>query len=261
MDFENVSIWGPIADMPLFHGMTLGELALYCKSFPDGIHVDDLVESGVLHRGISIPSEILKKGNLTIIPMQGWKRDMRWEDTGLNWIETSPNIANLQSAYEYAFMSLGLFASTNYGLDNCNFIKMEPNWLAKLPFHSFSSKYIAAHKIVQYIKESLREYSSGFSLFVNSNNKNFVDILVEDIRKIVPGAFGLALLALSQQYTHFYAMGSDNYRFLRTHFGDSELLDTLISNQKRINIKYFIDKWKKNARHFIEKTKIFYLYD
>lgn len=261
MDSENISIWGPVAGMPLFHGMTIGELARYCKSLLNGIQVNDLIESGVLHPGIVIPSEVLSKGNLTVIPMQGWRRNMRWEDTGLKWTETSPNIANLQSAYEYAFMSLGIFASINYGFDNCNFIKMEPQWIEKLPFHSFTSKYIVAHRIIQYAKESLQESYTGFSLSVNSKNRNLIDVNIEDLRRTVPAAFGLVLLALSQEYTHFYVIGDDNYRFLGTHFGDGELLSVLASKQKRINIRYFIDKWKEDARCFVEKTKDFYLYD
>lgn len=54
--------------IPYRHGMTIGELAkLFNKEY--NINCD-----------------------LTVIPMLGWERDMYWEDTGLEWIPTSPHI-------------------------------------------------------------------------------------------------------------------------------------------------------------------------
>ncbi len=39
--------------------------------------------------------------NLKIITMEDWKRKMDWEDTGLNWIPTSPHIPHSFSPYYY----------------------------------------------------------------------------------------------------------------------------------------------------------------
>lgn len=63
--------------IPLRHGMTLGELArMYNDRF--GIHAD-----------------------LHVIPVQGWRRDMRFAATGLPWVGTSPNIRSLEAALLY----------------------------------------------------------------------------------------------------------------------------------------------------------------
>lgn len=63
--------------IPLRHGMTLGELArFYNERF--GIGAD-----------------------LRVIPMRGWRRPMRFADTGLPWIGPSPNIRTLRAALLY----------------------------------------------------------------------------------------------------------------------------------------------------------------
>ena len=66
-------------DVPYVHGMTMGELAKLVQStaFP-------------------------KYGKLTVIPMEGWTRDMLWPDTGLTWVPTSPHIESFESAVGYS---------------------------------------------------------------------------------------------------------------------------------------------------------------
>ena len=74
------------------HAMTVGELAkLYNTQFAIG-------------------------ANLRVIPMQGWKRSMVWSDTGLVWVQTSPNIPHWETAMVYP--STGLISSigVNEGL-------------------------------------------------------------------------------------------------------------------------------------------------
>ncbi len=39
--------------------------------------------------------------NVTVIPMQGWRRAMRWEDTGLPWVLPSPNMPTPDTAAVY----------------------------------------------------------------------------------------------------------------------------------------------------------------
>ena len=42
-----------------------------------------------------------KPCKLTVVPMEGWKRSMTWEDTGLEWIVASPHIPHKHSAFFY----------------------------------------------------------------------------------------------------------------------------------------------------------------
>jgi len=73
--------------MPVRHGMTIGELA---KMFRDELKLDL---------------------DLTVIPCEGWNRQMTWDQTGLTWINPSPNMRSLTQALLYP--GVGLIESTN----------------------------------------------------------------------------------------------------------------------------------------------------
>jgi uncharacterized protein YbbC (DUF1343 family) len=63
--------------LPVRHGMTIGELATY------------------LNRQYRLGCA------LTVVPMQGWRRGMLWEDTGLPWVAPSPNMPTPDTARVY----------------------------------------------------------------------------------------------------------------------------------------------------------------
>jgi uncharacterized protein YbbC (DUF1343 family) len=63
--------------LPARHGMTIGELARYLN---------------VVHR---------LGCNLSVVPMHGWRRSMRWEATGLPWVAPSPNMPTPDTARVY----------------------------------------------------------------------------------------------------------------------------------------------------------------
>jgi uncharacterized protein YbbC (DUF1343 family) len=60
--------------IPTRHGMTIGELA---RLFNDRFGIGAEIE---------------------VVPMEGWRRDMYWDATGLPWVMPSPNIPTLDSA-------------------------------------------------------------------------------------------------------------------------------------------------------------------
>jgi uncharacterized protein YbbC (DUF1343 family) len=67
--------------MPIVHGLTVGELARMIKG----------------ERWLSGLSTL----DLTVQPLQGWRRSMRWPDTKLPWTATSPNIPTFDAALVY----------------------------------------------------------------------------------------------------------------------------------------------------------------
>ncbi len=71
--------WHPL---PIRHGKTVGELA---QQFRD-------------ERGIDV--------DLTVIPVQGWKREQWQDEAGLPWVNTSPNMRSLQAAGLYPGIGL-----------------------------------------------------------------------------------------------------------------------------------------------------------
>jgi len=41
------------------------------------------------------------KAEVTVVPMKGWKRSMWWEDTGLSWVNPSPNLRDMDATILY----------------------------------------------------------------------------------------------------------------------------------------------------------------
>jgi uncharacterized protein YbbC (DUF1343 family) len=71
-----------LRSIPVRHGMTIGEIVQL---------MNDRAGGG---------------GDLTIIPMEGWKRGMAWADTALSWINPSPNMRSYLAALLYPGMCL-----------------------------------------------------------------------------------------------------------------------------------------------------------
>ncbi|HEY3269015.1 MAG TPA: DUF1343 domain-containing protein [Armatimonadota bacterium] len=63
--------------IPNRHGFTVGELARYYRG------------------ALGIACE------LNVVTMEGWRRDMAWEETGLQWVMPSPNIPSVDAARVY----------------------------------------------------------------------------------------------------------------------------------------------------------------
>lgn len=66
-----------IVPMPIRHGLTTGELARY------------------FNRAFDFQAE------LTVIPMEGWRRSMWYDNTGLPWVPLSPGMPKLSTAVVY----------------------------------------------------------------------------------------------------------------------------------------------------------------
>ncbi|MCQ2184922.1 MAG: DUF1343 domain-containing protein [Bacteroidales bacterium] len=99
--------------IPYVYGLTVGELATLINE--EGLNCGQ--------RGDLSPL----KCALTVIPMEGWHRDMLYSDTDLRWIPTSPAIPNPESAIGYpsagilgdihGFLNIGM----NCGMQFCVF--------------------------------------------------------------------------------------------------------------------------------------------
>jgi uncharacterized protein YbbC (DUF1343 family) len=95
---DGVDVAGPVSEptgssfvnyhsMPVRHGMTMGELATF-------LNADD-------HLGAA----------LSIVTMRGWRRETYGDETGVPWVNPSPNLRSVTEALLYP--ALGLLEATN----------------------------------------------------------------------------------------------------------------------------------------------------
>ena len=116
--------------IPYVYGLTPGEVAI-------------LINEEGLNRGQKGDQEPVKC-RLTVVPMEGWTRDMLYEDTGLPWVLPSPNIPFKESPMYYASSGImgELYGFMNIGIGYT------------LPFQIFGALWLDPEKL----KERLESY-------------------------------------------------------------------------------------------------------
>ena len=102
--------------IPYVHGMTVGELAQYLNS-------EKLLKDGV-------------KCKLKVIKMNGWEREMLWEETGLQWVPSSPHIPHAQSTLYYP--ATGIFGELYVASIGVGYT---------LPFQLFATEWFDAESL------------------------------------------------------------------------------------------------------------------
>ena len=116
--------------IPYVYGLTVGELA-------------EMINEEGLNRGQKGNQEPAKC-KLWVVPMEGWTRDMLYEDTGLPWILPSPNIPYKDTPKYYASSGIcgELYGFMNIGVGYT------------LPFQLFGATWLDPEKL----KERLESY-------------------------------------------------------------------------------------------------------
>ena len=122
------SFVGP-CKFPMRHGLTMGEMAQIFN------HIFAL------------------DCDLEIVPMEGWRREMLWHDTGLKWSMPSPNMPFFETAYVYPGQVIWEGTNISEGRGTCR------------PFEIFGSPYLDTKSIKKKLKPEavkgcfLQEYS------------------------------------------------------------------------------------------------------
>jgi uncharacterized protein YbbC (DUF1343 family) len=213
--------------IPVRHGMTAGELA---KMFNG---------QGWLKNGV--------KANLVIIPMKGWRRSMWYDQTGLTFIKTSPNMPNLETATIYP--GLCLLEGTN----------ISEGRGTNMPFRQFGAPWIDSKHLAEqlnklYLPGMRFEPVSFRPTFSKYKNQlcNGVRIITKERDQLEPYFSGIKIV------NEIYRMYPRDFQWKVKHFdrlcGTSMIRET-ITNQSpldslrkkwQVGFKSFHDIRKKN---------------
>ncbi len=133
-----VAVQGPVSDngsesytdympLPVRHGMTLGELALYFNK-------ERLIPS-TISPNVQAPIQ----AQLTVIPMQHWTRAQYFDDTRLPWTNPSPNLRSLTAAILYPGVALLEMTNVSVGRGT------------DTPFEHIGAAYLDAPALAAYL--------------------------------------------------------------------------------------------------------------
>lgn len=196
--------------LPVRHGMTIGELARY---FND----------------IDKP----KYDYLKVIPMEGWKREQFWDETGLKWVHPSPNMRSLSAALLYPGMCLleGTNVSEGRGTKN--------------PFEICGAPWIDGVELTKKLR-SLKLKGIDFeSVVFTPTSRKFegdrcegVEFFITDRHAFKPYLTGLALIhTIATTYPKDFKWRREPYEFVT----DIPAIDVLTGNRM---FRKYVDKKK-----------------
>lgn len=228
--------------IPYVYGLTVGELAA-------------LINEEGLNRG--------QKGNqqptkckLSVIPMEGWTRDMLYEDTRLPWVLPSPNIPFKESAVYYAasgicgelygFMNIGVGYTLPFELFGATWVdplalktKLESYQLEGVSFRTIWYKPISGSLKGELVK--------GLQFFFTDYEKARVTevqfYVMQAVAELWPDKKAFEIIS---GYGLFDKVCGTDY--VRNEFG------------KRYRFDDIKDYWRKDEESFRALSKKYYIY-
>ncbi len=223
--------------IPYLYGMTPGELAMYLND--KGLIGDNL------------------KVDLTVVPMQGYTRNMSFRETGMPWVLPSPHIPNPETALLYPVSGiLGELYAISIGVGYTE------------PFKLFCAPWIEAEKLAARLNgldlPGLRFRPIHIKPFYSTNkgeNIQGVEVYVTDPEK---APLSLVQFYVMQELADMYP---DHKLFDIADEGRFNMFDKVCGSKeirRRFTKNYRVDDilpyWNKDVEAFRAASSPYYLY-
>jgi uncharacterized protein YbbC (DUF1343 family) len=215
--------------MPLRHGMTIGEMALFFNDVL-GIHA-----------------------NLHVVPMQGWRRELWFDRTGLPWVQPSPNLPSLHSALLYS--GLVAFEGTNVSVGRGT----------PIAFQLIGAPWMKAHEVLAMLRDreltGLRFSEESFTPIAPTDGKYAgktipgIRMLVTNRSALQPSRVGATILWALAKTSRSDLQINDRSFDLR--FGSARVREALLRGDDPDAV---IDREYREAYAFRDRTRRYLLY-
>ncbi|MBC8184925.1 DUF1343 domain-containing protein [candidate division KSB1 bacterium] len=206
--------------IPYIYGMTVGELALLFNK------------------------EYKINCDLTVIPMEGWERNMLWKDTGLEWIPTSPHLPHSETAFfvattgcigELGTVSIGVGYTSPFELIGTPWIDGEKLAL-ELNAKELDGVYFRPTSFKPYYAKFINELCSG------------IQIHILDFDKYEPATTQVHILtAIKKQYPKKNIFDKKRISMFDKAFGTDEVRKRVIRGDSAESI---LRDWGKQLEKF-----------
>lgn len=228
--------------IPYIYGLTVGELARMINE--EGLNCGQ--------KGNLAPL----KCNLTVVPMEGWTRDMLFSDTGLPWILPSPNIPYPETAVCYP--SAGLCG------EFYNYLNIGIGYT--LPFATFAEEWIDADKLKALLDSWDIPGVAWRTIHYKPTSGRLAGKLIHGVQYYYTD-YELATITLTQ----FYVMEAVYQLFGKNPFpsaGDRMAMFNKVCGSdyvsktfsKRLRVDDIIEYWNADVADFRLLSENYYLY-
>lgn len=224
--------------IPYVYGLTCGELATV-------LNREKMLSGGV-------------QCKLTVIPMSGWKRDMIYSDTGLQWVPPSPHVPS--SDTPFYLVSSGI-------LGELQVISIGIGYT--LPFRTFAAQWINPDSLANNLNalnlEGVKFRPISYKPFFSLGK----DTLLSGVQIHITDYYKADLMQIqfyfiqvqNAMYPHkniFKMAAPSRLKMFDLVLGTDEIRNAFSKNMKVSDIS---GSFADEAREFREKTKKYYLYN
>lgn len=233
---NGVSVEGPVLDdgmqsfvgfhrIPVRHGMTVGELALLFRE------------------------ELALDLDLQVVRTEAWRREQFFDDTGLAWVDPSPNMRSLRAALLYP--GIGLLETTNVSVGRGT----------DTPFELFGAPWIDGVSLAANLNARQLDGISFAAMVFTPNTSTYagqrcegVRITITDRTRLRPLTVGFAI---AEQLLRDYGEAWETQRYLRL-LGNAATLAALLNGKTAKEIEAV---YRPELDAFITRRARFLLYD
>jgi uncharacterized protein YbbC (DUF1343 family) len=230
--------------VPYVHGLTIGELALMARALkPPG--------------GIDVSPALRARGKLTVIPMRGWRRTMRWPDTGLAFVPTSTNIRDFETCEAYPMTGLGCMIGvfrngigSEYIFRGLSYPAVKPEIIER-DLMALKVSGIAFRRITVPPSKPGQPPSVGFL------------ISIVDRGAWRPTELDFKLMKLTCQLERknpFAQLTPAEERTFLIHLGSTAFFNDLVTKGPKIDVDRWLQLWRKQADVFQAQSQKYWLY-
>jgi beta-N-acetylhexosaminidase len=216
--------------LPVVHGLTLGEIAQW-------------------HR-----TQAALNLDLRIVTVRGWKRDMQWPATELEWIAPSPNLPDYASAAWYPSTCLLEFSGVSVGRGT------------EAPFQIVGAPWMEPHRVLaaagswpDEVRESVSveaiDFTPSLPLFEDEACHG-IRLRAEKVGNVPLTTLGLALLETLHR-THPDQLNEEKLRAAQPLIGSQRVLDAVRNG----DLHEAIAVSESGAQQFREERAVHLLYD
>ncbi len=224
--------------VPYVHGLTIAELARIAKHTPGWMEV---------------PEEVRRRGKLTIIPMQGWHRDMLWPATGLKWVPTSPYVPDLSAVLGYAMTGLGAQeGGFSHGIGT------------PYPFRLLRHK----DKSPAELRHALQACRiPGLSYHIVKTHSaagapvEGVFVKVSDWSVLRPTELSFHMMRMTAAWSPGNPFAeAKNTALFNKHVGSTAWWNEISQRGEHARVAHFVEGWAERAQRFQQQAKRFWIY-
>lgn len=231
--------------VPYVHGLTIAELARMAKEAPGVLAISDAARA---------------RGRLTVVPMRGWRRSMRWPETGLTWVPTSPMIQDFSACVGYPMVGLGTY------WDPPRFdIGFRHGVADQYPFRGIAHK-TAKSDIIERELKALKIPGLSFRRVSvpGKDGKPATGVFVEvsDWDEWNPTELNFHLMILAcrlEKRNPFVTSEAAASGFLR-HLGSEDFWRALQRDGAKTNLAAYLADWRARAKIYQAQSKRYWLY-